>query len=167
MIRGVPEGFSVRYTLPEDLHFLKLWLSDDGVRGSFPMIDELEVEDAALRWVSFCRFKCSLTLLYQGTPCGIATLYLQPYKRIAHQCEFGILIGSGYRGKGAGSYLLNCLIHLAKEKFKIEILHLQVCAENPAIRLYERFGFKEFGRQQKWMKEGGCPIARVLMERDL
>lgn len=163
----VPEGFSVRYTLPEDFPSIKAWLSEESMRMSFPMIGELEIEDAALRWVSFCRFKCSLTLLDKGVPCGMATLYLQPYQRIAHQCEFGIILKSEYQGKGLGSYLLSCLIHLAKKKFKIEILHLTVCANNPAVHLYEKFGFKVFGRQEKWMKDHGKPEARLFMEKEL
>lgn len=163
----IPEGYTVRYTIPEDVYYVREWLSEEGMRGSFPMIGDMEIEDAALRWVSFCRFKCSLTLVHDGKPCGIATLYLQPYKRIARQCEFGIIIGGGYREKGLGSYLLSCLIHLAKEKFKIEVLHLQVCAYNPAIKLYEKFGFKEFGRQEKWMNDQGQHMARVLMEKEL
>lgn len=163
----VPEGFSVRYTIPEDVHCIKEWLGEEGMRNSFPMIGESEIEDAALRWVSFCRFKCSLTLVHEGVPCGLATLYLQPYQRIAHQCEFGIILKSQYQGKGLGSYLLSCLIHLAKEKFKIKLLHLTVCADNPAVHLYEKFGFRVFGRQEKWMKDHEKLVARLFMEKEL
>ena len=58
-------------------------------------------------------------------------------------------------------------MHLAKEKFKIELLHLQVYAENPAMNLYKRFGFKEFGRQESWIKEENRYVGRVFMERFL
>jgi putative acetyltransferase len=57
---------------------------------------------------------------------------------------------------------------LAKETFKIELLHLQVYAGNPATRLYSRLGFKEFGRQNEWIKElDGTYTARIFMERTL
>jgi len=158
-------GLEFRYTEVSDGKYLKEWLSENEINRWFPMCDEVEIDDAVGRWVGFGRYKCSLTVVSDGVPCGIATLYLQPYKKLAHQCEFGIIIGESYRGKGIGSQLLNNLIHLAKERFKIELLHLQVYAENPAIRLYKRFGFKEFGSQTHWIKEeDGSYTGRIFME---
>lgn len=165
---SIPQGLELRYTELEDAKYLKAWLMDSSVGCSFPMVDEMEDEDALLRWISFYRFKCSLTLLKEGVPCAIATLYLQPYRRLAHQCEFGIVVGGEYRNRGIGSYLMSCIMHLAKEKFNIKLIHLQVCEDNPAIRLYQRFGFKEFGRQNGWIQEeNGRLRARVFMERVL
>lgn len=163
----IPEGVQVRYTEPGDSKYLKEWLSEPGVQSWFPMYDEIEVDDAVLRWIAFYRYKCSLTVTKDGVPCGIATLYLQPYRKLAHQCEFGIIVGENYRNLGIGTYLLNSLMQLAKQKFKIELLHLQVYADNPAIHLYRRFGFKEFGRQECWIKENDRYVARMFMERFL
>jgi putative acetyltransferase len=59
------------------------------------------------------------------------------------------------------------MIHAAKNQFKIEILHLEVYAGNPAIRLYERMGFKEFGRQPKFIKMDGEYIDKVMMQKEL
>jgi RimJ/RimL family protein N-acetyltransferase len=161
----LPPGIEIRYTEPGDAPYLKQWLSDPTISTWFPMEDEIEIDDAVMRWIAFYRYKCSLTVTKDGVPCGIGTLYLQPYRKLAHQCEFGIIVGEGYRNLGIGSYLLNSLIHLSKEKFKIELIHLQVYAENPAIHLYERFGFKEFGRQNTWIKEKDRYVGRVFMER--
>lgn len=171
ILQNDPEhpGLEIRYTEPGDAPHLKQWLLEPGILRWFPMCDEVEIDDAVWRWIAFCRYKCSLTVVKDGVPCGIATLYLQPYKRIAHQCEFGIIIGSGYRDQGIGTYLLNSLLNFAKEQFKIELIHLQVYAENPAIRLYERFGFVEFGRQNHWIKEKeeNKYVARIFMERTI
>jgi RimJ/RimL family protein N-acetyltransferase len=163
----VPSGVEIRYTQPEDAKYLKAWLSDPEAMCWFPMADEVEIDDAVMRWIAFYRYKCSLTISKDGIPCGIATLYLQPYRKLAHQCEFGIIVGKGYRNLGIGSYLMSSIMHLAKEKFKIELLHLQVYAENPAIQFYHRFGFKEFGRQNSWIKEKDRYVGRVFMERML
>jgi putative acetyltransferase len=165
--KQIPEGIEVRYTEPEDAKYLKSWLMDPSVQFWFPMADEVEIDDAVMRWIAFYRYKCSLTITKEGVPCGIATLYLQPYRRLAHQCEFGIIIGTDYRNMGIGSYLMSSIMHLAKEKFKIELLHLQVYAENPAMKLYKRFGFEEFGRQNAWIKEENRYVGRVFMERFL
>lgn len=163
----LPPGVEVRYTEADDAKYLKSWLMEPDAAQAFPMQDELEVEDAVMRWIAFYRFKCSLTILKDGIPCGIGTLYLQPYLRLAHQCEFGIILGAGYRNQGLGSILMHYLLHLAKEKFKITLIHLQVYHQNPAINFYKRFGFKEFGRQNEWIKEEDQYGGRVFMERFL
>jgi RimJ/RimL family protein N-acetyltransferase len=157
-----------RYTEPGDGKFLKQWLLDPAVLRWFPMVDEVEIDDAVGRWIGFSLYKCSITAVVDNVPCGIATLYLQPYKKLIHQCEFGIIVGTGYRGKGIGALLIHHLSHLAKERFKIELLHLQVYADNPAMRLYSRLGFTEFGRQTHWIKEpDGRYLGRVFMEKFL
>jgi RimJ/RimL family protein N-acetyltransferase len=159
-------GLDIRYTEATDAPHLKEWLSDPAVNTWFPMDDTPEIDDAVARWISFSRYRCSLTAVMDGVPCGIVTLYLQPYRKLAHQCEFGIIVAPAYRNRGIGSDLLKNLIHLAKEFFHIELLHLQVYAKNPAIRLYKRFGFVEFGNQTHWIKErDGTYTGRIFMEK--
>ncbi len=166
--QGTPTGVHIRYTDLSDAKYLREWLHEPDVFRWFPMADEIEIDDAVARWVGFSRYRCSLTAVKDGIPCGIATLYLQPYRRLAHQCEFGIIVGGNNRNLGIGTLLINALTHLAKENFKIELLHLQVYADNPAKRLYSRLGFKEFGHQEKWIKESdGSYVARTFMEKDI
>lgn len=176
LIQPPSERFDIRFTQLEEAPHMKRWLMDPSVNRWFPMDGELEIEDAVARWISFYRYKCSLTALIEGEPCGLATLYLQPYRKLAHQCEFGVLVAPEWRNKGIGSHLINSLMHLAKKRFKIELLHLQVYAGNPAIRLYQRFGFREFGRQTHWLKEQHQDaqgheetefVGRLFMERFL
>lgn len=160
------EGLDVRYTELSDGKHLREWLREPNILRWFPMCDDIEIDDAVSRWISFARYKCSLTATLHGEPCGLVTLYLQPYRKLAHQCEFGIIVGEPFRGKGIGGHLIRNAINLGKNYFKIELLHLQVYAENPAMRLYTRWGFKEFGRQNQWIKEGPNDYrARVFMER--
>ncbi|MBS0655348.1 MAG: GNAT family N-acetyltransferase [Verrucomicrobia bacterium] len=160
-------GLTVRYTQLQDAEHLKNWLLDPEVSGWFPMANEAEVEDAVRRWISFSRVKSSLTAELDGVPCGLVTLYVQGYKKLQHQSEFGIIVASGMRNKGIGSFLMRSMMRLAKEQFRLELVHLQVYAENPAIRLYKRFGFREFGRQTHWIKETDRYVGRIFMERFL
>lgn len=162
------KNVEIRYTELSDAKYLREWLHEPGVLRWFPMADDIEIDDAVSRWVGFSRYKCSLTAVRDGVPCGIATLYLQPYRKLAHQCEFGIIVGGDNRNLGLGTLLINSLAHLAKETFKIELLHLQVYADNPAKRLYARLGFKEFGTQHGWIKESdGTFTGRTFMEKNL
>lgn len=61
-----------------------------------------------------------------------------------------IVVKKSYRNKGFGNILLNKLISLSKEKHKEEIL-LEVNENNtPAIKLYEKNGFKKCGLRKKY-----------------
>jgi len=161
-------GLDMRFTELSDAPYLKTWLMDTSVGRWFPMDDPVEIDDAVNRWISFCRYRCSLTATYNGTPCGIVTLYLQPYRKLAHQCEFGIIVAPEYRNRGFGTDLIKNIEHLGKTQFNLELLHLQVYANNPAIRLYQRCGYREFGNQAQWIKErDGTYTGRIFMEKSI
>jgi RimJ/RimL family protein N-acetyltransferase len=155
----------VRYTEMEDAPYLREWLSEPGILRWFPMCDPPEVEDAIRHWIGFSRYKCCLTAVVNGVPCGLTTLYLMPYRKVAHQCLFSIIVAKEHRGKGIGTLLLNNLIHLAKDNFRLEVLYLEVYEGNPAISLYRKFGFKEVGFQQYFIKEDGKYLGKTIMER--
>lgn len=162
------EEITVRYTDNDDAPHLKEWLQEPGILRWFPMQTPVEVEDAVKHWISFSRFRCSLTAVCGSMPCGITTLYLMPYQKVAHQCLFSIIVAKEYRGKGVGTLLLNNLIHLAKEQFKLEYLYLEVYDGNPAKSLYEKFGFTEVGSQPHFIKEeDGTYVGKIIMERAL
>ena len=151
----------------EDAPALTAWLMDPEILRWFPMIDQREVEDAVRIWVSFSRIGAGLSVLCDGVLCGMANLYIQPYEKLKHTCLFSIILDKEYRSKGIGAALLRELMKLAKEKFHIEILHLEVYQGNPAKKLYERLGFKEFGRQPYFIKENGKYMQKVFMQKSL
>jgi len=158
------EGLELRYTIMEDGPFLKEWLLQPGVLKGFPMCDEKEVSDSVKHWMSFSRYKSSLTAVIDNKPVGMATLCLMPYRKLAHQCLLSIVVSEEVRGRGVGTILLNNLIHLAKNYFSIEMLYLEVYEGNPAQSLYKRFGFKEIGNQRYFMKEKDSYVGKVIME---
>jgi RimJ/RimL family protein N-acetyltransferase len=155
-----------RLTNQEDAPFLLQWLSDPKVLRWFPMCDAREIEDSVRIWVGYSRIEAGVTALWEGVPCGMANLYIQPYKKQAHTCLFAIIVKEEMRGKGVGKGLLEHLMKYAKQRFKIEVLHLEVYEGNPAKRLYERLGFKEFGRQSRFIKEEGKYTAKIFMQRE-
>ena len=117
--------------------------------------------------VSYYKYHAVLTALWESVPCGIANLYLQPYKKLAHQCLFAIIVDEKYRGKGVGTRLITELMALAKERFKIELLHLEVYEGNPAIHLYERLGFTQYGIHRRFVKDGDRYLSKILMQKSL
>jgi len=161
------ENLAIRYTELTDVDQLKNWLLDPTVASWFPMDNAAEIDDAARRWIAFARIKSSITALFDGVPCGIATFYPQAYKKLVHQSELSVIVAPGYRDKGIGTFLMKSLMRLAKEQFHLELLHLQVYEGNPAINFYKRLGFREFGRQSHWIKEKNRYVGRIFMERFL
>lgn len=158
---------SIRLSVMEDGEMFKTSLQKPDVLRYFPMYDIREIEDSVRIWEIFCKKGASLTAVVDGVACGIAFLNLQSYKKFAHQCLITIIVDEAFRNKGVGTTLLKELFKLAKETFNLEMLHLEVYATNPAINLYKRMGFKEFGVQEKFIKEDGKYIGKTLMERAL
>lgn len=161
------KGLKIRFGEEGDKKYLIDWLSEPGVLKWFPMCNQVEVEDAARIWISYAKYKAVLTATVDDKPCGIANLYLQPFQKFAHHSLFAIIIGQEYRGKGIGRALIEELMELGKKQFRLEILHLEVYEGNPAKRLYERLGFKEFGYQKNFIKENGEYLGKHFMQRIL
>lgn len=165
------EHLTIRFAEESDQKFLIEWLLQPGVLEGFPLTDLREIEDAARIWVGYSKYNAVLTALWDGTPCGIAVLYIQPYQKLAHQCLFAIIVDENYRSKGVGAKLMEDLMALGKERFKLEFMHLEVYEGNRAINLYRRLGFKEYGFQRHFIKEQKDGetryIGKILMQKYL
>lgn len=156
-----------RTTEDQDSPELTEWLLEPDVMQWFPMIDRREVEDAVRIWVGFSKIGSAISVLADGKLCGMANLYIQPYEKLKHTCLFSIIVAKEYRGMGVGAALLREIMKLAKEKFHIEILHLEVYQGNPARKLYERLGFREFGKHPHFLKENGKYTQKIFMQKTL
>jgi len=161
------KAISIRFAEEADQKYLVEWLLQPGVLEWFPLADIREIEDAARIWLAYAKQDAVLTALWDGVPCGIANLYLQPYKKLAHQCLFAIVVDEKYRGKGVGTKLMGELMALAKDTFKIELLHLEVYEGNPAKNLYDRLGFEQYGIHRRFIKSDGKYQSKVLMQKKL
>jgi putative acetyltransferase len=161
------EKLTIRAAVDSDLQYLVEWLLQPGVLNGFPLDDMREIEDAARIWLSYAKFGAVITAVYDGVPCGIANLYLQPYKKLAHQSLFAIIVDEKFRGKGIGTQLLQEVLRLAKETFKMDFVHLEVYEGNPAIRLYKRSGFVQYGVQKHFIKDREGYKAKIMMQKKL
>ena len=66
-----------------------------------------------------------------------------------NEAEFGRLIvdKDKYNQPGLGKFILKYLINVARDKFHLQKLKLEVFADNiPALKIYEQCGFKEYDR---------------------
>lgn len=158
----------IRYSHEDDAAYLSKWLNDPEILKWFPMCNKLEIDDAVRIWMSYTKYKAVITAEWDGVPCGIANFYIQTYKKLAHHSLFAIIVDKEYRSKGIGTALINELLKLAKENFKLEILHLEVYSGNPAQKLYERLGFVKYGVHKKFLKDvDGVYYDKIMMQKIL
>ncbi len=94
----------------------------------------------------------------------MGTLFLMPYRKLAHHCLIKIIVAPKWQRQGIGSSLLKNLKHLAKTQFRQELVHMEVFEGNPMIELLKKFDFHEFARQEKFVKENGIYYTRILLE---
>lgn len=88
--------------------------------------------------------------------------------RLAHNCEMGITVKKKYWHLGAASALLTDLIEFAEKDPVLRTMHLGVYENNTrAIRLYEKFGFREVGRHKDFFRVGDSFFDEILMNRDI
>lgn len=162
------KGLKIRFSELTDGPYMVKWLSDPSILRWFPMQTPPEIEDAVNICMNYVKDKAILTAEYNGEICGIACLYISFFKKFAHHSLFVIILDKKFRGKGIGTLLLQELMALAKERFKIEILYLEVYDGNPAIYLYEKLGFKRYGYQKNFIKLNETTyLGKIMMQKFL
>lgn len=155
----------IRYSILSDYSFLFECLSDPEDLKYYPMSEGKELEDGAKNWIGFSRYKCSLTAVIGDKPVGIATLFLMPYRKVAHLCLFYMIVDKKHRRKGIGTSLLNNLGNLAHKYFSLESFHAEIYEGSPIIPLLEKLKFQKVVEQENFMKLNNKYYSRVVYEQ--
>lgn len=102
-----------------------------------------------------------------GHVVGMVGLHCNPLKpRRSHAASIGIGVHDEWQGKGVGTALLKAAIDLADNWLNLVRLELEVFADNePALRLYSRFGFVEEGRFRAHAFRNGSYVDSIAMAR--
>jgi len=87
----------------------------------------------------------------------------------SHVGEFGICVAKPYRGMGIGKLLMDHVLQQAEIHLpQLRIIVLSVFSSNiPAIRMYERFGFREYGRLPGGFKHNDAFIDQMHMYKTI
>lgn len=86
-----------------------------------------------------------------------------------HVGILGISVAKDFRGEGLGKLLLNLILKEAEKKIlKLKILTLEVYSTNIiAKKMYEKFGFMEYGRLPKGIIRNGRFEDAILMYKNI
>ena len=155
--------YDIRYSENGDLAYLEQWFADPAICDNFPFGFE-ERTEALKNWIGFSRFKASLTATIQDVPCAIGTLFLMPYKKVAHHCSFYLIVDPEHRRKGIGTSMVRNLIHLAKTRFRLESIHVEIYEPSHLLSILQKLQFEPFARQENYVKIGDCSRERSLLE---
>ncbi len=94
---------------------------------------------------------------------GRLSLARDSHPASAHVADLGLMVAARHRRRGIGRALLEQAVEWARES-GVEKLELHVFPHNePAIRLYEQFGFEHEGLRRGHFRRGGRLVDAVLM----
>ncbi len=162
------DQFDIRYSETEDEAFLSKWLLSPGVAHQFTMKSKDEILEMSKIWMSYRKVKSSLTATYKNKPCGVATLFLMPFRKVAHMALGYILVSPEMQRKGIGEALLKNLEHLAKSYFKLELVQFEVYGDSLLIPILKKREYKELFTQEGFIKENESSyLSRTLLEKSL
>jgi putative acetyltransferase len=98
-----------------------------------------------------------------GEIVGRLSLARDTHPASTHVADLGLMVAASHRRRGIGRTLLDQAVEWARE-VGVEKLELHVFPHNePAIRLYEQFGFEREGLRRAQYRRRGVLVDAVLM----
>jgi putative acetyltransferase len=86
--------------------------------------------------------------------------------RRKHIGSIGMSVHDEWQGKGIGTALMQAAVDFADKWLNLTRLDLSVCTDNePALRLYKKFGFEIEGRMRRYVFRDGNFVDVYLMAR--
>jgi RimJ/RimL family protein N-acetyltransferase len=94
---------------------------------------------------------------------GRLSLSRDPHPASRHVADLGLMVAASHRRQGVGTMLLRQAVSWAREA-RVRKLELHVFPWNePALALYESFGFEREGYRKRRYERGGELVDAVLM----
>ncbi len=161
------KDYDLRFSFLIDENFLLEELKDKETMQWLPPSSESDVKIFARNWAGFARYQCSLSAMYGKETVGMATLFLMPYVKVAHLSMMYMVVKKEYRNKGVGRSLLKNINHLARTKFKLESIHVEIFEGCPLEHLLIKGGYKKIITQENFVELDNQMKARLIYEVDL
>lgn len=147
---------TLRHPGPDDLDHLVRFANDEDLRGWLrfwrPMTREEE-----LSWLRGLEAidDCVWLIVPRGARDPVGSIGLHDWDRVARHAELGLgILGEERRGRGLGGEACALALRHGFEAMDLQRIHLHVYTDNPAVRLYERLGFRVEGtlRRHGWKR---------------
>jgi ribosomal protein S18 acetylase RimI-like enzyme len=105
----------------------------------------------------------------EGDLIGSVTLELSSKVKTSHKAHVvGMFVAKTYRGAGIGKALMQAAVEYTRLRATVRVMTLTVTQGNePALRLYEAVGFKQFGVEPLAIHIESDYKAKIHMYRDL
>lgn len=108
----------------------------------------------------------NLLACVNGEVIGQLALHTTARPRRRHVGSIGMAVRDDWQGRGAGSALMQAAVDLADNWINLVRLELEVYTDNePAIRLYKKFGFEVEGTLRKMAFRNGQYVDAYAMAR--
>ncbi|QZI73355.1 GNAT family N-acetyltransferase [Pseudomonas protegens] len=108
----------------------------------------------------------ALVALHQGVVIGNCSLMQVRRVRRAHCAEVGMGVAPSWQRQGVGSRLLAAVLEVADNWMNLRRVELTVYVDNqPAIGLYQKFGFETEGQLRDYAIRGGQYVDVLSMAR--
>lgn len=122
--------------------------------------DAPPTREAHLRWLADVEARSDrqeFVIVERESGRAVGTIGLSQIDRRHHRAEYGVLIGEpAARGKGLAAEASRLLLRYAFGELGLHRVFLHVLADNePALRLYERLGFKTEGCLRQHVSKAG------------
>jgi ribosomal protein S18 acetylase RimI-like enzyme len=140
-LRLNPEAFGSTYEFEKDQPLTRYtgWLTNSTVFGAF--------QNSQLIGTASFTVSSGLKDSHKGL---LRAMYVRP----------------SHRRSGAGRQLVQAIIELARQK--VEQIQLSVVSDNqPALRLYQSLGFRQYGLEKNALKHNGLYSDEILMSLDI
>lgn len=176
--RGISDkgiGYILRYPKIEDLPDLLEYINELSREESFILFQgkQLTLEEEK-EWLEGQLKKMeegvgiTLVVEIEGKVVGDAEVDMKANAE-AHVGSFGIALAKEYRHQGIGRVFMEKIIEEAIKNLEgLKIVILGVFEDNPiAKKIYEEFGFKEYGRLPKGLLHRGEYISHIQMYKEV
>ncbi|MGF1513042.1 MAG: GNAT family N-acetyltransferase [Elainellaceae cyanobacterium] len=108
----------------------------------------------------------SLVACAEDEVVGQLSLHLNKSPRRRHVGQLGMAVREDWQGRGVGTALMEAAIELSDRWLNLRRLELEVYTDNePAIRLYKKFGFDVEGTRVDFAFRDGAYVDAYMMAR--